>query len=111
MAMFARLRKEPPRMWGPSFVGYGSYRYAHDGGRTGDAPLAPFAVRGRDLVVYLAPDGTGQDTLRARLGPHRMGKSCLCSKRPADVDAQARALVARSMAGVGRRVDGAGGSA
>jgi hypothetical protein len=50
MALFKRLTRQTPRMWGPSIVGYGSYRYTHESGRTGEAPLASFAIRGRELV-------------------------------------------------------------
>src|SRR5688500_20204065 len=53
MAMFKRITGQTPRMWGPSMVGYGSYRYTYETGRTGEAPLAGFAIRGRELVVYL----------------------------------------------------------
>jgi hypothetical protein len=35
---------------GGLFGGYGSYRYT-ESGRTGEAPLAVFAIRGRELVV------------------------------------------------------------
>ena len=53
MALFKKLTKQSPKMWGPSIVGYGSCRYTYESGRTGEAPLAAFAIRGRELVVYL----------------------------------------------------------
>jgi hypothetical protein len=54
-------------MWGPSIVGYGSYTYRYKSGHSGDAPLAGFAVRGRELVVYLSLYDPGQAELLARL--------------------------------------------
>ena len=36
MAMCKRVTKQRPKMWGPSIVGYGSYRYTYESGRTGD---------------------------------------------------------------------------
>ncbi|GAB3245373.1 hypothetical protein GCM10027452_44960 [Micromonospora halotolerans] len=36
---------EPPVMWGPSIVGFGSYRYTYANGRTGDWPLVGFSPR------------------------------------------------------------------
>ena len=27
MALFEKITRQPPRMWGPSIVGFGSYRY------------------------------------------------------------------------------------
>lgn len=98
-------------MWGPSIVGFGSYRYTYDSGRSGEAPLAGFAIRGRELVIYLAPDQDEQKSLLPRLGPHKMGKSCLYFKRLADLDRSVlEQLVTASVAEVRRR-DGTRGSA
>ena len=49
-------------------------------------PLAAFAIRGRELVVYLTPGAPGQKALLANLGKHRMTKCCLYIKRLADLD-------------------------
>ena len=53
MAMLKRVTKEQPTMWGPSIVGYGRYAYKYASGRTGESCVTGFAVRGRELVVYL----------------------------------------------------------
>lgn len=86
MSMMKRLTKQQPKMWGPSIVGYGLYRYRYETGRTGEMPIAAFAIRGRDLVVYLSPDSPEQKKLLAKLGKHKMGKSCLYLRQLADVD-------------------------
>ena len=102
MAMFNRLTRQPPKMWGPSIVGYGSYRYTYASGRTGDAPLAAFAIRGRDLVVYLNCEDSIKSLL-ARLGKHKMSKSCLYFRELADLDVSVlEQLVANSIATVKR---------
>ncbi len=104
MALLEKATGQPPRMWGPSIVGFGSYRYTYDSGHSGEAPLAGFAIRGRDLVVYLAPGEGEQKSLRSKLGPHKMGKSCLYFKRLADLDRSVlQELVAASVAEVRRR--------
>ena len=104
MAMFRRVTGKKPKMWGPSMVGYGFYRYSSAGGRTGEAPLACFAIRGRDLVVYLVPDAPGQKLLRSKLGKHKMGKSCLYFKRLADLDTSVlEQLVVSSIGRMGHR--------
>jgi hypothetical protein len=103
MTLLGRVTRRRPRMWGPSIVGYGSYRYTYESGRTGEAPLAAFAIRGRDLVVYLLPEGDRQKSLLSRLGKHRMGKVCLYF-RLADIDKSVlRRLVINSIAEVRRR--------
>ena len=86
MALFEKVTRQTPRMWGPSIVGYGSYKYTYDSGRTGESPLAAFAIRGRELVVYLMADGEKQKSLLRKVGKHKMGRSCLYFKRLADLD-------------------------
>ena len=86
MSILKRVTKQRPKMWGPSIVGYGSYRYTYESGRTGEMCLAGFAIRGRELVVYLLAEGREQEALLSRLGKHRMGKSCLYFKRLDDLD-------------------------
>jgi hypothetical protein len=104
MVLLKKVTRHTPRMWGPSIVGYGSYRYTYESGRTGEAPLAGFAIRGRELVVYLVAEGEKQRSLLSKLGKHRMTKSCLYFKQLADLDRPAlEKLVINSIAGVRRR--------
>ncbi len=95
IALFTKLTGEPARMWGPSIVGFGVYRYTYESGRSGEAPLAGFAIRGRELVVYLNCEGDAQEALLARIGKHKMTKSCLYFKRLDDLD---RALLEQLVA-------------
>jgi hypothetical protein len=104
MAICKRVTKQSPKMWGPSIVGYGSYTYKYESGHSGDACLVGFAVRGKDLVVYIMAENAEQAELLARLGRHKMGKSCLYFKRLADIDVEVlEALIAGSVADVKRR--------
>jgi len=104
MALLGKITRKPPRMWGPSIVGFGVYRYTYESGRTGEAPLAAFAIRGRELVMYLCTDGNKQQALLARLGRHKMGKVCLYFRQLADLDRSVlEKLVIGSVAEVRRR--------
>jgi hypothetical protein len=104
MALLKRVTRATPRMWGPSIVGYGSYRYTYDSGRTSEAPLAAFAIRGRELVVYVMAEEKKQRSLLSKLGKHKMGKSCLYFKQLADLDkAVLEELVVASIAEARRR--------
>lgn len=104
MSICKRVTQQRPRMWGPSIVGYGSYTYRYETGHAGDACLVGFAVRGKELVVYIIGDTPKQVELLARLGKHKMGKSCLYFKRLADLDVTVlEALISGSVAEVGRR--------
>jgi Domain of unknown function (DU1801) len=104
MEMLQKVTRQAPKMWGPSIVGYGSYRYTYESGRTGEAPLVGFAIRGRELVAYLIADGEAQQALLSRLGKYKMGKSCLYFKRLDDLDRSVlEQLVVGSVAELERR--------
>lgn len=104
MAMLGRVTGEAPRMWGPSIVGYGRYTYRYASGTSGESCVTGFAIRGRDLVVYLVAESPRQEALLARLGKHKFGKACLYLKRLADVDlAVLESLVAEAVGEVRRR--------
>lgn len=104
MAICKRVTKQSPKMWGPSIVGYGKYTYTYDSGHSGDMCVVGLAVRGRELVVYIYAESAAQRARLAKLGKHKMGKSCLYIKRLADVDAKVlEALIAESVAGVQRK--------
>jgi hypothetical protein len=106
MVLLEKVTRHSPRMWGPSIVGYGSYRYTYESGRTGEAPLAGFGIRGRELVVYLMAEGEKQRSLLSKLGKHKMGKSCLYFKQLADLDRSVlEKLVVGSVADVRRRYE------
>ena len=104
MAMCKRVTKQAPRMWGPSIVGYGTYTYKYESGHSGEMCLVGLAIRGRELVVYLVAEDPAQVARLARLGKHKMGKSCLYIKRLVDLDVKVLdALIAGSVAEVRRR--------
>jgi len=80
VALLSEVSGERPVMWGPSIVGYGSYR-----GKTGDWPIIGFSPRKAQLVIYVL-GFPGQDELLARLGKHRTGSACLYINKLDDVD-------------------------
>jgi hypothetical protein len=104
MRLLEKVTGEAPRMWGPSIVGHGVYRYTYESGCSGEAPLAGFAIRGRELVLYLFVEEESQQALLSRLGKHKMGKSCLYFKQLADLDRAAlEQLLIGSVADIRRR--------
>lgn len=86
LGIFRRVTKEPPRMWGASMVGYGRYHYTYATGREGDWFIAGFSPRKQDLTVYLMCGFEPLAADLARLGKHKLGKSCLYVKRLDDID-------------------------
>ncbi|MEU8424988.1 DUF1801 domain-containing protein [Micromonospora sp. NPDC048835] len=99
-AIMSELTGEPAAMWGSSIVGFGSYRYIYESGRSGDAPLVGFSPRKQHLVLYLSGGGLEEQfaALLARLGPHRAGNGCLYLKRLDDIDESVlRQLIERAV--------------
>ena len=85
-AMMARITGEPPRMWGPSIIGFGSYHYKYDSGHEGTMCRLGFSPRKAQLVLYILTGAEGEEAQLARLGKHKTGKSCLYISKLADVD-------------------------
>jgi hypothetical protein len=75
-----------PRMWGASIVGYGRYHYVYASGREGDFLATGFSPRKANLSIYVLPGYADFGGILARLGKHRLGKSCLYVNRLADID-------------------------
>ena len=95
--LLAEVTGQQPVMWGTSIVGFGTYHYKSTSGREGDWMALGFAPRKQAVTLYLM-DGFGDyEELRARLGKHSTGKSCLHIKRLADVDVDVlREMLTRS---------------
>jgi hypothetical protein len=86
MDIFARVTGFDARVWGPSMIGFGRYDYVYDSGHSGSAFAIGFAPRKAEMVVYVIPGYAGLDEQLARLGPHKLGKSCLYLKDFARLD-------------------------
>lgn len=50
LALFTETTGQPPKMWGSSIVGFGTYHYRYASGHEGDAPLVGFSPRKANLV-------------------------------------------------------------
>jgi hypothetical protein len=84
--LMAEETGEPPRMWGSSIVGFGSYHYKGASGREGDWMALGFSPRKQSLVLYLMDGFEAREALLAKLGKHKTAKACLYVNRVADVD-------------------------
>lgn len=43
----------PPKMWGPSIIGFGHYHYKYASGHEGDMPLLGFSPRKAAISLYV----------------------------------------------------------
>ncbi len=93
-----------PRMWGDTMVGYGSYSYTYATGHSGTALATGFSPRKANLSIYIMPGYADHGPILARLGKHKLGKSCLYVTRLADIDTGVLAeLIRAGLADLGAR--------
>lgn len=90
--IYAEATGMEPKMWGASIIGYGSYSYETKSGCAGDMCRAGFSPRKGNLALYLMGGYSNPETqqemdaMRANLGKHKTGASCLYINKLADVD-------------------------
>src|SRR5580658_6420270 len=97
--IMARASGQPPRMWGPSIIGFGQRTYTTADRRQHPMLAAGFSPRKPALVLYVSA-AAADDPLAAKLGKFTHGKSCIYVKRLADIDQGVlEAMVRRAMAG------------
>jgi len=97
-ALMRKITGSKAKMWGTSIVGFGNYHYKYASGREGDFMLTGFSPRKQNLTLYIMAGFSGFDSLMARLGKHKTGKSCLYIKRLEDIDLKVlESLISRSV--------------
>jgi hypothetical protein len=105
VALMRELTGEPPKMWGPSMVGFGSVHYKYASGREGDMFLTGFSPRQRNLTLYIMEGFFKYGGLMKRLGSYKTGKSCLYVRSLDDIDPSVlRELISTSVADLRERV-------
>lgn len=86
--IFGEVTGVEPVMWGPSMVGYGSYRYISPANpRTrGDWPKTAFSPRRAQLSLYGLKDLPEGAALLPELGTYTEGMGCVYVKRLDQID-------------------------
>lgn len=98
VALMTKVTGEKAVMWGPSIIGFGTWRLVYADGSDAPWPIAAFSPRKQDLTIYLGGGCARYADLMKKLGKHRTGKVCLYIKRLADVDMKVlKDLIADSM--------------
>lgn len=75
--MMRKATGQPPKMWGSSIIGFGSYHYKYDSGHEGDMCIIGFAPRKQNIALYIPGGIHKYDDLLEKLGKHKTGKGCL----------------------------------
>ncbi len=84
--MMERVSGHPAKMWGSSIIGFDSYAYTYESGRSGEWMIAGVSPRKAALTVYIMPGFDPFPDLMEKLGKYKTGKSCLYLKKLEDVD-------------------------
>lgn len=80
----------PPKMWGPTIIGFGSYHYASErSAQEGDWPLVGFSPRKAAISLYVYTGSPDHEYLLKDLGKFTMGKACIYVKRLSDINLDA----------------------
>lgn len=88
-----------PKMYGPTIIGFGKYRYKYASGHEGEAPLAAFSPRKDSIVLYIESDFDERESLLAQLGKFKSSKVCVYVKKLEDIDLEILAeLIKKSVA-------------
>lgn len=109
LALYERVTGAPAKLWGPAIIGFGEYTYAYPSGRTGTWARSSFSPRKGKHSLYLmagyddAQAAAERDALLAKLGKHKMEKTCLNVTRIDQVDIGVlEALIAHDLAEMNR---------
>ena len=74
------------KLWGTSIVGFDSYDYTYESGRSGTWPICGFSPRAQNISIYIMPGFKKFEKLMMKLGKFKTGRSCLYIKNLDDVD-------------------------
>jgi hypothetical protein len=77
--LFEEVTKTRAVMWGEIF-GFGAFHYKSEAGREGDYLATGFAMRKSGPTIYIMPGYNDYSELMEKIGPHKLGKSCLYLK-------------------------------
>jgi Domain of unknown function (DU1801) len=86
VALMQSVSGEQAVLWGSSIIGFGKYRYKYASGREGEHCPIGFSPRKNDLTIYMISGYEDSAEELAKLGKHKIGKSCLYIKRLSDID-------------------------
>ena len=86
LKLFKTVTGMKPKMWGTTIVGFGEYTYYRSNGDEGQYMATGFSPRKSGPTLYIMPGYQDYGDLLKKLGPHKLGKSCLYLKSLDTID-------------------------
>lgn len=84
--IMSEITGHPPKMWGPSIIGFDQYHYKYASGHEGDMCAIGFSPRKAKHSIYILAGFDRYAELMGQLGKFKTGKSCLYVNKLADID-------------------------
>ncbi|WP_222704351.1 DUF1801 domain-containing protein [Flaviflexus massiliensis] len=86
LELFTKVTGVEGVMWGPSMIGFGEVHYRYATGREGDTFHVGFSPRKASLSLYGLQGYPRSEELLAKLGKHKLAKSCVYVNKLEDID-------------------------
>lgn len=86
ISIMSKITNEPPKMWGTSIIGFGTFHYKSAAGSEGDWMRIGFSPRKGKLSLYVTYDASHYTQMLDTLGKYKIGKGCIYINKLADVD-------------------------
>ena len=80
LKIFKDSTEMKPKMWGDSIIGFGEYTYFRSNGHEGVYMATGFSPRKSGPTIYIMPGYQDYSHFLEKLGPHKIGKSCIYLK-------------------------------
>ena len=85
LKILSELSGKPPKMWGPSIIGFGKMEYTNTTGQN-EWMIIGFSPGKQSLSIYFMNGFKKYEKQLKALGKHKLGKSCLYVNKLSDVD-------------------------
>lgn len=93
--MMQRVSGEPPKMWGPSMIGFGKYHYVSKSKCEADWFKIGFSPREAKISFYLSCDADEFADELGELGKYARGKGCIYANKLEDINMNVLEKIAR----------------
>jgi hypothetical protein len=85
LKLFEKTTGWKAKMWGPTIIGFGKYKYEYETGHSGEMCAVGFSPRKGAISLYVAYPDEVPDLLK-KFGKAKTSKACIYVNKLADID-------------------------
>ncbi|MCU0325875.1 MAG: DUF1801 domain-containing protein [Spirosomaceae bacterium] len=98
LEIMTEVSQSEAKMWGPSIIGFGNYKYKYPNGKEMDWMEVAFSPRKQNLVFYIADGFDNFERLVGQLGKVKTSKACIYANKLSDLNQSIlRQLISESL--------------